>query len=291
MNQPVWEASIQKAGVVVGCVVKRDDKYLLVRESPNGKDVYNLPAGHVDKGEQLEAAAIRETREETGYDVRLISQIALYHETASQSVKHVYVAEIIGGQEQAQEGEILEVVWKSYDELRIIEQNEEMRAPWVFDVVSKFENAVINGEILHANNPGRKDYLFRVSLKSVIFNEAGDVLVVKENGRDWWDIPGGGIDHGESVEEALARELREEVSLVGDFAYEAILTEDPKYLSNHNLYQMRIIFLVKPTLLKFVPGDDSDEAMFIDPIKFKESELITERKVYEYSQIAKNRLN
>jgi hypothetical protein len=35
-------------GVVVGSLVKRDGKYLLVKENPNGKDVYNLPAGHVD---------------------------------------------------------------------------------------------------------------------------------------------------------------------------------------------------------------------------------------------------
>ncbi len=140
MNQTDWEVSIQKAGVVVGCLIKRDGKYLLVKENPSGKDVYNLPAGHVDKDEQLEAAAIREAKEETGYDVHLIKQIALYHESAAQSVKHVYEAEIIGGEEHAQEGEILEVVWKTFDELSDLEQKGEMRAPWVFDVLSKYEN-------------------------------------------------------------------------------------------------------------------------------------------------------
>lgn len=140
MNQADWEASIQKAGVVVGCLIKRDGKYLLVRENPDGKAVYNLPAGHVDKDEQLEVAAIRETKEETGYNVRLTEEIALYHETAAQSVKHVYLAEIVGGEEHAQEGEILEVVWKSFDEIQNLEQNGEMRAPWVFKAISKFEN-------------------------------------------------------------------------------------------------------------------------------------------------------
>mgnify|MGYP000482209345 CR=1 FL=1 len=140
MNQADWEASIQKAGVVVGCLIKMDGKYLLVKESPSGKEVYNLPAGHVDKGEQLEVAAMREAKEETGYDVRLIEQIALYHETAAQSIKHVYTAEIAGGEERAQEGEILEVVWLSYDELFELEKSGKMRAPWVFDVVTKYEN-------------------------------------------------------------------------------------------------------------------------------------------------------
>jgi 8-oxo-dGTP pyrophosphatase MutT (NUDIX family) len=148
---------------------------------------------------------------------------------------------------------------------------------------------IIHGEIPSDNNPGRKDYLIRVSLKSVIFNEAGKVLVVKEKGRDWWDIPGGGIDHGESIKEVLARELYEEVSLTGDFEYEVILVEDPRYIEKHNLYQMRITFLVKPKVLEFATGEDGDEIMFIDPLQFKHSELITERKIFEYSDLASRR--
>ena len=142
MTQSEWETSIQRVGVVVGVLVKREGKYLLVKENPNGKDVYNLPAGHVDKDEQLETAAVREAKEETGYDVRLIEQYALYHESAPQSVKHIYLAEIIGGEEHAQEGEILEVTWLTFDEIAEHEQAGRMRAPWVFDVISKREGAV-----------------------------------------------------------------------------------------------------------------------------------------------------
>lgn len=144
-------------------------------------------------------------------------------------------------------------------------------------------------EKLEKDDSKGKDYLFRTSLKAVIFNEAREVLIVKEHGRDWWDIPGGGIDHGESIKEALARELREEVSLEGDFEYEVILVEDPRYQPKHNLYQMRLTFLVKPSIATFSSGVDSDEVMFIDPLKFKDSEVITEHKIYEYSQIARKR--
>ena len=140
MSQAEWEAIIQRVGVVVGAMIKQDGRYLLVKENPDGKEVYNLPAGHVDKGEQLETAAVREVQEETGYQVRLVEQFALYHETAAQSVKHIYVAEITGGQEHAQEGEIIEVVWRTYDEIAELEKAGELRAPWVFDVISKFEH-------------------------------------------------------------------------------------------------------------------------------------------------------
>lgn len=147
---------------------------------------------------------------------------------------------------------------------------------------------IVHGDIRH--DGGRQDFLFRVSLKAVILDEKGRILVVKESGRDWWDIPGGGIDHGESIKDALTRELREEVSLTGDFEYTTLLAEDPRHLQGHNLYQMRLTFLVKPASLHFAPGDDGDEVTFIDPQEFKDSDLWTERKVYEYSELAKERL-
>lgn len=150
-------------------------------------------------------------------------------------------------------------------------------------------SADIHGVINHSNEPPRSDYLFRVSLKAVIFNEAGEVLIVKEAGRDWWDIPGGGLNHGESIKEALARELYEEASLRGDFEHEVILVEDPRFSNGFNMYQMRVTFLIKPERFIFEVGEDGDEIAFIDPKIFENSDVITERKIFEYSQLAKTR--
>ena len=65
------------------------------------------------------------------------------------------------------------------------------------------------------------DAYYRVSLKAVIRNDKREVLCVKENGT-WWELPGGGIEHGEDVRTALARELQEEIAYAGDFTYEYI---------------------------------------------------------------------
>lgn len=57
---------------------------------------------------------------------------------------------------------------------------------------------------------------YRVSVKALIRNEAGEVLVVKEH-QEKWELPGGGLDHGESIHDGLKRELSEELGIENDF--------------------------------------------------------------------------
>ena len=57
---------------IAGCLIEHDKKFLLVQEAkPAVYGKWNTPAGHVDEGETLEEAALRETKEETGYDVMI----------------------------------------------------------------------------------------------------------------------------------------------------------------------------------------------------------------------------
>lgn len=57
---------------------------------------------------------------------------------------------------------------------------------------------------------------YRVSAKALIRNSAGEILVVKEH-QDLWELPGGGVDHGESIHECLKRELLEELKITNEF--------------------------------------------------------------------------
>lgn len=136
---------------------------------------------------------------------------------------------------------------------------------------------------------GSKDYLFRSSIKSLVVSSNGSILVVKETGRDWWDLPGGGMEHGEAIKDCIARELREEVSLIGDFTYETLLVEDASLLKRADLWQMRLTFVVRPECMTFSPGDDGDEIAFMAPAYFKKSKVITDQKIYNYWQLAKQR--
>ncbi|MFT3762453.1 MAG: NUDIX hydrolase [Pseudoxanthomonas sp.] len=65
--------------VTVATVVVRDGRLLLVEEYAGGdRLVLNQPAGHLEPDESLLAAAVRETREETGWDVEPTAFIGAY---------------------------------------------------------------------------------------------------------------------------------------------------------------------------------------------------------------------
>ena len=142
--------------------------------------------------------------------------------------------------------------------------------------------------IIDQSELGRKtDYLYRVSIKGLIRNTDGQVLVVKEAGRTWWDLPGGGMDHDESIKSALAREMHEEVGLTGDFSYKVITVDNPGFLSHANVWQLRLIFEVVPETFPTEAGNDADEIRYINPSELRDSEHSAERSVFEYASISK----
>lgn len=117
-------------------------------------------------------------------------------------------------------------------------------------------------------------------------NASREVLVVKERGRSWWDLPGGGMDHGENLKEAIARELSEEVSLSGEFIYEVLHVEEPAYLDDHGFWQMRLVMQVTPQSFSFQSGGDSDAVEWINPEVFQGSDRRIEQLITKYAQLA-----
>ncbi len=75
-----WEAleRVGIGGIVVMVAVTPDSKVILEKQfrPPMGRDVIELPAGLVDSGESMEAAANRELIEETGWSAGRIEFLA-----------------------------------------------------------------------------------------------------------------------------------------------------------------------------------------------------------------------
>lgn len=61
------------------------------------------------------------------------------------------------------------------------------------------------------------DSLYRVAVRALIVS-GNKMLAVKEvDGGDWWAIPGGGVDYGESLKSCLLREISEEIGVSSPF--------------------------------------------------------------------------
>ena len=72
------EGRFWQPDVTVATVVVHEGRLLCVEERVAGQLVINQPAGHLEPDESLQEAAIREAREETGWDVRLTGFIGAY---------------------------------------------------------------------------------------------------------------------------------------------------------------------------------------------------------------------
>jgi 8-oxo-dGTP pyrophosphatase MutT (NUDIX family) len=68
----------QGIDVTVAAVIERDDRFLIVEESAGGRLVLNQPAGHLELGESLVEAAVRETFEETGHRFEPTHLVGIY---------------------------------------------------------------------------------------------------------------------------------------------------------------------------------------------------------------------
>jgi 8-oxo-dGTP pyrophosphatase MutT (NUDIX family) len=99
-------------GLGVNVAIVREEHILLTLRPDF--EVWCLPGGSVEANESLAQAAIREAREEVGYDVRLTRLVGLYSRNGWLS--HglhvaVFAAEITGGKLVLQEEEVLDARW------------------------------------------------------------------------------------------------------------------------------------------------------------------------------------
>jgi ADP-ribose pyrophosphatase YjhB (NUDIX family) len=84
---------------VVACgIVELDNRIVLLRRSIQPqKGKWVMPGGYVDRGEAVQAAAIRETEEECGLKSRITRLLGVYSYSGYVPVIIVYVTEYISG--------------------------------------------------------------------------------------------------------------------------------------------------------------------------------------------------
>ncbi|GAV11815.1 NUDIX hydrolase [Paenibacillus sp. NAIST15-1] len=101
---------------LVAAVIVRNSNHdiLLIRGAKRG---WEIPAGRVEEGESITAAAVREAREETGIDIEIIKYCGLFQHVRDSVCTALFIAKPIGGMPQTSE-ESDEVGFYSVEEAR-----------------------------------------------------------------------------------------------------------------------------------------------------------------------------
>ncbi len=132
-----------KAAIIAGAVIRDSNgQYLMVQERKAlAHGLWCFPGGHVDEGETLQQAAIRETQEEVGFDVEIIDPkpILVSHIAKVSHEYHAFLATITSGKLKVDYDDLLDAKWLSLDEVKALEADNKMRDPLVYKAILKAE--------------------------------------------------------------------------------------------------------------------------------------------------------
>ena len=53
-------------------------------------------------------------------------------------------------------------------------------------------------------------------VRSIVYNNQNQIFIIENKGNGAFTLPGGGVDEGETIEEATKRELFEETGIIGE---------------------------------------------------------------------------
>ena len=123
-----------------------------------------------------------------------------------------------------------------------------------------------------------KENYYRTSIKALVLDEQKRFLLTKESdGR--WELPGGGIDHGETPQTCLQREIQEEMGIAV-----TSVSQQPSYFytDKHRKYEWiaNVVFETTIAHLKFTPSDECTEVRFFTKEEALKEELFPNVKVF-----------
>lgn len=194
-------------------------RVLLARNSDASEfpGLWTLPGGGVEQGEHPDHAVVREFGEETGFEVRLDglrAVIADVFRLPSGNLEHtdriVYDVTVVGGALRPEADGTTDLVeWAVPAERPLMPFTAaQLGLPADFPAIPDEPEDIF-----------RPERVQRFGAYAAATDPAGRILLAKISegypGAGRWHLPGGGTDHGETPEQALARELFEETSQRG----------------------------------------------------------------------------
>ncbi len=119
-----------------------------------------------------------------------------------------------------------------------------------------------------------REYQLRKSARVILLNEEGKIATQYLKKYTYYKLPGGGINDGESIEEALKREVKEEVGCDCEVIRPVGMTIE--YRNKYNLlhisycYEARIVGGVGKTALEENEIEEGHETLWLSPAEVLE---------------------
>ena len=129
--------------ITVAAICEQNGRFLLVKEraKSSNKIVFNQPAGHLEEGESIIDAVIRETREETCRHFQPQSLIGLYRlplENGKTYIRYTFFGSISNVDPSLElDQDIISTHWLTVDEIR---SHDALRSPLVMTCLDDFLN-------------------------------------------------------------------------------------------------------------------------------------------------------
>ncbi len=127
--------------ITVAAIIESDNKFLMVEEQCSGQRVINQPAGHLEPGETLIQATIRETLEETTWTFKPNYLVGIYR-WVNPDTEDSYIRVALAGQANNPDSSltldtgIIQALWLSIEELQA--QQQRMRTPLVMKCIHDY---------------------------------------------------------------------------------------------------------------------------------------------------------
>lgn len=127
--------------VTVAAVIERDGRFLVVEERAARRIVINQPAGHLERGESLAEAVVRETLEETGYSLAPTAVTGIYlwrHPVIDRTYLRVAFTGSVDGPDPEQRLDrcIIRAAWMSREQLAA--RPAVLRSPMVLQCIDDY---------------------------------------------------------------------------------------------------------------------------------------------------------
>lgn len=127
--------------LTVAAVIERAGEFLLIEERVGTRMVFNQPAGHVERGEQLVTAVVRETLEESAWHFQPEALVGVYFweqpDKQRTFMRFAFTGHVTGHDSNRRLDRGIErAVWMNYDD--ILARESRMRSPMVLRCIEDY---------------------------------------------------------------------------------------------------------------------------------------------------------